>query len=189
MLRAIWNRLKSGDSQRPYMIYKVMNKGKHVQDTRIGSTTTLESEDNMDLGENVFIGHYNFIEASNGIRIGEGCQITNFISILSHSSHDSIRYYGRDYRKVKNPKGYMKGSVDIGAYVFIGPHVTIMPNTRIGKGSIVSAYSFVKGEFPDFSIISGNPATVIGSTVERDESFLREHSELHELYNEWVDRT
>ncbi|MGY8926277.1 MAG: acyltransferase, partial [Flavobacteriales bacterium] len=144
--------------------------------------------ENLILEDNVFIGQYNFIEASNGITINEGCQITNYISIVSHSSHNSIRYYGKEYRTTKDLKGYVRGSVEIGKYSFIGPHVTIMPNTILGKGCIVSAFSLVKGEFPDFSIIAGNPAKIVGSTLEKDKSFLNNNPELQELYNAWAQK-
>ena len=69
---------------------------------------------------------------------------------------------------------------------FIGPHVTIMPDTHIGKGCIVSAYSYVKGDFPDFSIIAGNPAKVIGDTRTIDESFLKENPSLKSNYDAWA---
>lgn len=36
----------------------------------------------------------------------------------------------------------------------------------IGKNSIVGAGAVVKGEFPDNSIIAGNPAHVIANTIE-----------------------
>lgn len=169
------------------MLYSIFVNGKHVPNSRIGSTTTIEGEKHFKLAENVFIGQYNFIEASNGIEVGEGCQITNYISILSHSSHNSIRFYGKHYRKyAADLKGYIKGSVKIGNYCFIGPHSTIMPNTVIGKGSIVAAYSFVKGDFPDYSIIAGNPAKVVGNTQDKDLKFIEEHPELIEFYNEWT---
>lgn len=172
---------------RPKMLYKTAVNGKMIKDTRIGSSTTIEGEKNLVLEENVFIGQYNFIEASNGIIIREGAQITNFISILSHSSHNSIRYYGKHYRKYSSDlKGYIKGSVEIGCYTFIGPHTTIMPDTVIGKGSIVAAYSFVRGNFPDFSIIAGNPAKVVGDTRENDLKFLVDYPELTAYYNEWA---
>lgn len=172
---------------RPIMLYRITINGKKIANTRIGSSTTIEGEEKLTLGENVFIGQYNFLEASNGIVIEEGVQITNFISILSHSSHNSIRYYGKQYRNhASDLKGYVKGSVVIGRYTFIGPHSTIMPNTKIGKGSIVSAYSFVRGDFPDFSIIAGNPAKVIGDTRERDLTFLTDYPELKKNYNEWT---
>jgi acetyltransferase-like isoleucine patch superfamily enzyme len=81
--------------------------------------------------------------------------------------------------------GYVKGSVLIGKYSFVGPHSVIMPGTSIGKGSIISAFSYVKGTFPDFSIIAGNPAKVIGDTRNMDESFLQEHPELRNFYEAW----
>ena len=172
----------------PDMIYGYNNHGVLLKDTRVGSSTTFVGKENLTLEDNVFIGQYNFVEASNGILIREGCQITNYISILTHSSHNSIRYYGKEYRKNEDLKGYVKGSVEIGMYSFIGPHVTIMPDTKIGKGCIVSAYSMLKGEYPDFSIIAGNPAVVIKSTKEADEHFLNENPELKEYYNEWANR-
>lgn len=172
----------------PTMLYGYQKNGVNLPDTRIGTSTTLEGEEKLILEDNVFIGQYNFIEASNGITIREGCQITNFISILSHSSHNSIRYYGNSYRKNTDLKGYIKGRVEIGKYTFIGPHATIMPNTIVGKGCIISAYSLLRGDYPDFSIIAGNPATVIGSTKDKDMSFLEKHPELEEYYNEWANR-
>ena len=181
-------KLKMLRSTSPEMLYGYEKNGVFLKDTRIGSSTTLVGEENLTLEDNVFIGQYNFVEASNGITIREGCQITNYISILTHSSHNSIRFYGKEYRKNTDLKGYIKGSVEIGMYTFVGPHVTIMPNTTIGKGCLVSAYSLLKGDYPDFSIIAGNPATVVGSTKEKDEAFLKEHPELQVYYNEWVNR-
>lgn len=176
-------------SVHPKMIYSTKINGKKILNTRIGSTTTIEGEKNLEIEENVFVGQYNFIEASNGIKIEEGCQITNYISILSHSSHNSIRYYGKHYRKhAANLKGYVKGKVRIGKYTFIGPHTTIMPNTSIGKGSIVAAYSFVNDCFPDFAIIAGNPAKVVGSTKDKDLKFLENHPKLMNYYNEWTQK-
>lgn len=171
---------------RPAMIYAFEHKGKILPDTRVGSSTTIEFPDSLKLDNNVFIGQYNFLEASNGMTIEEGCQITNFVSILTHSSHNAIRYYGKNYRYEIDMKGYVKGNVHIGKYTFIGPHVTIMPGTTIGKGSIVSAYSMVKGDFPDFSIIAGNPAKVIGDTRDKDKDFLKEHPELQTHHDKWA---
>src|ERR1035437_5632934 len=140
------------------------SSGIKLSQTRISNTTYIGCKENLKIENNVFIGHFNFIDACNGITINEGCQITNYISILTHSSHISIRLYGKEYVNHKDLIGYVKGSVYIGAYSFIGPHSTIMPNTKIGKGCLISAYSYLQGEFPDFSVISGNPAKVIGDT-------------------------
>lgn len=169
----------------PKMIYAYKHRGVVLEDTRVSNSTVITDEANLDLADNVFIGHYNFIESSNGLSIEEGVQITNYISVLTHSSHISIRLYGSQYRRHSDLIGYKKGSVTIGAYSFIGPHSTILPGTRIGKGCLVSAYSLLKGEYPDFSIISGNPATVVGDTRELDKPFLEAHPELNNFYKQW----
>ena len=40
----------------------------------------------------------------------------------------------------------------------------IMPGTRIGKGCVIGAGSVIKGEIPNFSIVTGNPGRIVGST-------------------------
>ncbi|OQA02387.1 MAG: Galactoside O-acetyltransferase [Bacteroidetes bacterium ADurb.Bin408] len=160
-------------------------QGKSIEDTSIGNTTFIDYPENFVIWNHTYIGHHNFIEASQGITLGEGCQITDFVSITTHSSHISIRLYGAQYSKHSHHKGYLRGSIQIGAYSFVGPHTVIMPGTTIGKGSIVSAFSYVKGNFPDFAVISGNPATVTGDTRELDKAYLEENPELKVLYESW----
>jgi acetyltransferase-like isoleucine patch superfamily enzyme len=171
---------------KPKMINVIKDKhGKVIHRTRVSNSTFIDSPTNLILGENVYIGHYNFIEASNSIEIQEGCQITSYVSITSHSSHQSIRIYGKNYAG-SEMIGYIKGSVKIGKYTFVGPHSVIMPNTQIGKGCIVQAFSYVQGHFPDFSIIGGNPAQIIGDTREKDLSYLEKHPELQKNYDDWT---
>ena len=160
--------------------------GVYLPRTRVSNTTFIDVPEKFDVDDHVYIGHHNYIEASHGIRMGEGCHVTNFVSITTHSSHQSIRLYGRQYGETKEMLGYVRGSVEIGAYTFIGPNSVIMPGTRIGKGCIVAAFSFVKGTFPDFSFISGNPAMVTGDTRNGDQQILNENPSLKPFYNEWA---
>jgi acetyltransferase-like isoleucine patch superfamily enzyme len=168
------------------MLSHYKQDGKLLKNVRISNTTVINAMKNLKLSDNIFIGHYNFIEASNGITIEEGCQITNFITITTHSSHISIRLYGSEYVKNHDLIGYIIGSIHIGKYSFIGPHSVIMPGSNIGKGSIVSAYSYVKGTFPDYAIISGNPAIVVGDTREMDKEFLENYPQLKTFYDAWT---
>lgn len=162
--------------------------GIHLAKTRIGNTTFIQGIENLYIEDNVFIAPNSSIDATYGLTIKEGVQIGFFSLIATHSSHISIRLYGKEYGKVKNMVGYQTGPVYIGEYTFIGPHTVIMPNTKIGKGCIVSAFSFVKGEFPDFSIIQGIPAKVVGDTRDLDKKYLEENPDLQNLYNEWVNK-
>ncbi len=160
--------------------------GTHLPLTRVSTSTYLEAPAKLQLGDNVFIGHFNFIDASGGLSIGEGCQITNFVSVLTHSSHIALRLYGAHYLGHQDPVGYRRASVDIGAYSFVGPHSVIMPGSRIGKGCLIAAYSYVDGEVPDFAIVKGNPAQVVGDTRTLDAPYLAEHPELAPWYQAWA---
>lgn len=157
-------------------------QGERATSVRIGSTTYIDTPKNLRLANHVYIGHFNFIEASHGITISEGCQITNHVTLTTHSSHDRIRYEGSSYGRVATEVGQHVGPIEIGAFTFIGPGCVVMPGTRIGKGCIVQANAYVQGTFPDFSIIGGSPAKVVGSVQTRDEDVLKSHSNVQSTY-------
>jgi acetyltransferase-like isoleucine patch superfamily enzyme len=90
--------------------------------------------------------------------------------------------YGSNYAKASNHLGYERGSIEIGEFTFIGPFSVIMPSTKIGKGCVVAAHSYVKGEFPNYSIIAGNPARIVGDVREKDNALLDEYPELKNNY-------
>ncbi|NEN22556.1 acyltransferase [Cryomorpha ignava] len=187
MFSKIYRRIKIELARRvgPVMVngYKNPN-GEIVKHTRYGSTTYFQGVENTKIGDHVYIAQHCFIDGSRGLKIDEGCQICSFVSILTHSSHLSIRLYGSEY-KGSDMKGYVVGATEIGAYTFVGPYVTIMPGSTIGKGSIISAYAYVKGTFQDYAIIAGNPAKVVGDTRELDAPYLEKHPELLTYYNNW----
>lgn len=152
--------------------------------TRISNVTHISNPANVKIGKHVFIGHFNYIDGFDKVDIGTGCQITNYVSVLTHSSHNAIRMYGEkyDYYWGTKMKGLTWGPVKIGDYTFVGAHSVIMPGTVIGKGCIISAYSFVEGTFDDYSIIRGQPAKVVGDTRNVDEKLLEEFPEMKEFY-------
>ena len=158
--------------------------GNLVNDLRISNTTHMSNRENIKFNKNVFVGHFSYIDGFDKVTIGAGCQITNYVSILTHSSHNSIRLYGEHYIEHwgKDMKGLLNAPVELGEYCFIGPHSVIMPGTVLGKGCIVSAFSFVNGKFDDYSIIRGIPAKVVGYTQEMDKKLLDEYPRLKNLY-------
>ena len=161
--------------------------GVYLPLTRVSNTTDIIYPEKLNIADNVFIWHNSILECSNGITIDEGCQIGAYVLMASHSSHLAIRLYGKHFIEHNGRhKGYIRGAISIGKYTFIGPHSVIMPGTTIGRGSIVSAYSLVKGDFPDFAIIAGNPATVVGDTREMDKKSLDKYPELRGYYDEWA---
>lgn len=167
----------------PRMVYGYVNAlGVFLPRTRVSSSTVFFSEERLQVADNVFIGHFSVMDASFGLAIEEGCQIGFFNGIFTHSSHDAIRLYGRDFMDKEEKLAYHTGAVHIGAYSFLGAHVTVLPGTRIGRGCVVAAYSLVKGEFPDGAVIAGNPAKIVGSTAKSDTDWLEKYPELKASY-------
>ena len=161
--------------------------GRNLPHTRIAPSTCIEGEAGLEIGDHVFIGQFNFLDAMAGLRIGEGVQITNFVSIVTHSSHRSIRLLGRTYANHQGEMpGYVRAPVEIGAYSFIGPHSTIEAGSCIGKGVVVCAHSRVRGAVEDFAIVAGSPGQVVGDVRSADTRLLAQYPELAEHYREWA---
>jgi acetyltransferase-like isoleucine patch superfamily enzyme len=161
--------------------------GRALPSTRIAPSTCIEGESGLSLADHVFIGQFNFLEASGGLAIEEGVQITNFCSIVTHSTHRSIRLMGRLTAAAAGARpGDVRAPVRIGAYSYIGPHSLIEAGSVLGRGTLVAAYSRVRGEHPPFAVLRGNPAVAVGDTRERDAPWLERHPELREAYEAWA---
>lgn len=147
--------------------------------SRISPSTLIEHEAKLELGDHVYIGPFNVIDASAGMTLGEGVQITSHCAIVTHSSHHAQRLLGRAFVAWDGERpGWISGPVHIGAYSFIGPHCVIEANTRLGRGTLVRAGSVVRGRFDDFAVLQGNPARVVGDTRQADARWLDEHPDM-----------
>lgn len=159
-------------SIKPEMIGSTDSSSKN---TRTSNMTHISNKgDNLKLGKNVFIGHFNYIDAFNDeVVIGDNVQITNYVSILTHSSHDEVRFSNASECNSKERNElYHINKIHIGENTYIGPHVVIMPGTIIGANCIVSAHSFLNGVYEQNSVIRGAPAKVIASTIDRDKDLI-----------------
>ena len=162
--------------------------GRWLAHTRISNATRIENPERLDIGDHVYVGPFNLLDASGDLSIGEGVQVTTHCALLTHSSHHAVRRAGRSYWGASNPPGYVRAPTHIGAYAFIGPHSVVAPGSRIGRGVIVRAYSYVDGEVPDFAIVSGQPAKVVGDTRDLDRDWLDRHPQERALYDAWAQR-
>lgn len=152
--------------------------------TRLSPSTCIEHEPGLELADDVFIGHFNYIEASAGVRIGRGTQITNFVSIVSHSSHRALRVAAGQSGAALEA-AMIRAPIAIGERCFIGPHSTIEAGSTLGHGTLVASHSRVRGAFPDFAVLAGSPARVVGDTREADARWLAEHPELQAAHARW----
>lgn len=153
---------------KPFMVYGYNNKvdRKFYKKTRIGSNVKLVEKKKIDIKDNVWIGYNSHLDGIGSITIQEGVNIASHTCIYTHSSQNSIRLLGKNFIEIstKERVGYILESVHIGAYTFVGTSCVILPGTTIGKGCVIGAGSVLKGNFPDYSIVVGNPAKIVGDT-------------------------
>ena len=86
----------------------------------------------LEMGENVDIGAYCYLQARKGIVIGNNVQIGGHTTIYS----------------VSTIRGLKEGRVVIEDNAEIGAHVLILPGVTIGKGAFVRAFTTVVHDVP-----------------------------------------
>ena len=96
------------------------------------------------------------------IQLNDGCTISSHVSFLTHDW--SLHTVGKSLGIVGDLPYGKHGKIFIGEYAFIGRGSILMPNSSIGKGSIVGAGTVVRGNIPDYSIVIGNPCQIIGKS-------------------------
>jgi acetyltransferase-like isoleucine patch superfamily enzyme len=97
-----------------------------------------------------------YLHAKKNITIGKNCLIAAGTNILDSNGHQLVstdRTQGED-----EPK-----EIVIGNNVWLCLNSIILKGTKIGHNSVVTANSVVKGEFPDNSVLQGNPAVVVST--------------------------
>ena len=103
------------------------------------------------IGQGTVVGDHAFLDGRAPLKIGNHVDIASQV-LIYNSEHD---INSEDFEPIY-------GEVEIEDYVFIGPRATILPGVKIGKGAIVAAGAVVTKDIPEFAIVVGVPAQVIG---------------------------
>jgi acetyltransferase-like isoleucine patch superfamily enzyme len=172
----------------PKMLWGYLDStGKWRPKTRISDTAYLYHPERIKIANNVFVWHYSILDGMGGLEIQEGSQIGAWVGIFSHSSHMAIRLYGDHYHEVNenDKQAYPIKRVSIGKYSFVGAGSRILPGVNIGNGVLISTGTLVSKSIPDFKIVSGAPAQIIGDTREMDKKYIDNDEQLARWYYEW----
>lgn len=116
------------------------------------------------VGDYVRLGTDNFIQASGGVRLGNGVMLGPGVKIWS------VNHKYDDLNIPIYEQGYDHEAVTIGDGVWLGANVFVLPGVTIPEGCVVSAGSVVhKKAYPPFSILVGNPCRVVGTRKQETE--------------------
>ena len=114
---------------------------RHGQPTKYGWIVSHPA--NFIMGKGTDIGAFTYIQAQEGVEIGDFAQLGSHCSVYSVSTIDN-----------------KKGKVVIGRNARIGSHSVIMPGVTIGSDTVVGAMSFVNRNLPANAVAYGCPVRI-----------------------------
>jgi len=128
----------------------------HVQSgAKIGKKCVLGQ--NVNVGNNVEIGNY--VKIQNNVSVYEGVTLEDYVFCGPSMVFTNILDPRSKYPQV-GAKFYLKTLVKEGAS--LGANSTIVCGNTIGRFAFVGAGSVVTKDVPDFALVVGNPARIVG---------------------------
>lgn len=131
-----------------YKVFCRINMEKRVV---IYGGAEIRSPHKLSIGENTIIGNRAILDARSGLAIGRNVNFSTGVWIwtLQHDPQDSMF-------------GLKSGNVVIKDYAWLSCRTVVLPGVTIGEGAVVAAGAVVTKDVPDYSIVGGVPAKVIG---------------------------
>lgn len=144
-------------------------------------------DDNVQIGEGTKIWHFSHIQSGskigkkcvfgqnvnvgNNVTIGDYCKVQNNVSIYEGVTLEDYVFCGPSmvFTNILNPRCkypqvgaqyYIKTLVKEGAS--LGANCTIVCGITIGKHAMVGAGAVVTKDIPDYALVVGSPAKIIG---------------------------
>lgn len=121
------------------------------RNVRICSSVRFLGNGEIEIGNDVWIGHESMIVSTSSIKIGNHVDIAPRV-FIGTGTHEIDSNGPHSAGKGKNI------SVCVGNGVWICVNSTILPGSDIGNKTIIAAGSVVKGFLPERVIAGGNPA-------------------------------
>ena len=112
--------------------------------------------------------HYDFY--GDRLIIGRFCQIAAGVTFVMNGANHQMNavstfpfYIMEGWKQEAPPLSEMpvKGDTVVGNDVWIGQNATILPGVHIGDGAIIGMNSVVGTDVPPYTVVAGNPATVL----------------------------
>lgn len=126
--------------------------GKNVS---FGPSASLMIPEFIHLGDNFSCGARFFVQTN--LISNECCLISSDVSFVGNDHHINVPGYNNYWCGRRAPS-----TVTLKGDNFIGYRATVVGDVTIGKGAIVAAGAVVIKDVPDYSVVAGVPAKVVG---------------------------
>lgn len=105
-------------------------------------------------GARTFFGRGGHVNVLNRVEIGERCQFGPGCVIVDHN-------HGMDPARWMDEQPCVARPIRIGAGVWCGARVVILPGVTIGEGAVIGAQSVVTRDVPPMMVVAGAPARIL----------------------------
>jgi UDP-2-acetamido-3-amino-2,3-dideoxy-glucuronate N-acetyltransferase len=134
-----------------------------------------------------------FVEIQKGVSIGSKCKISSHTFICEGVDIEDGVFIGHGvmftndiYPKAVNADGDLQTEADwqvirtqVKSRASIGSNATILCGITIGEGALIGAGAVVTRDVPDYAVVVGVPARVVGSTREIPEVMAESSPEVY----------
>lgn len=151
--------------------FKKLDDNRHT--IHLNYNTRIYYPDKINHSGYIHFNDSNFIDARGGLDLGVNIILAPRVCILTYN-HDHTNCDWLPYSP-----DIIKKKVIIGDNTWIGFDSLILPGTHVGKNCVIGAKSVLKGQYPDNSLIVGNPAKVVKTLNKSDNA----KAYLFEKYN------
>ena len=110
----------------------------------------------MSIGKNSAMGNDCFVGAAGGVIIGE------YVAIGQNVRFHSENHEFSDRNKLISEQGVSNIGIEIGNDCWLGAGSVFLDGVKVGNGCVVGANSLVTKDIPDYMIVVGSPARIIG---------------------------
>ena len=151
------------------------------ENVELGENVSISHPDTVNLygcsiGDNSKIG--TFVEIQAGAYVGNRCKISSHSFICEGVSIDDEVFIGHGVMftndpnpRATTPEGVLQTFNDwttvktcIKRRASIGSNATLLPGITVGENAMVGAGAVVTKDVPDYAIVAGVPARIIGNT-------------------------
>lgn len=131
-----------------------------AQDTwNFHSRINVRNDSSLFVGEGCVSGGSRIELSSSDVTIGKGCLFADETLLQSCDGHGIVDL---ESMRITNEG---RGSIDIGAHVWIGRRATLLKGVHVGNGSIIANASVVTRDVAACTLVAGVPAKAIKTGV------------------------